>query len=166
MSLNKKITSYILLVAVIICSTIFSAGALSEKEVAVEKFYSYEQKLLCISYRGDTVNYPENSLQGIKSALNKGADFVSVNLEKTADGVFYLCEDESLGNVCNAPYESLSQMTSSEVEKYKLTDIYGNETKYGFTSLTELLKKTDSKDGIILDVKSEYKEIYNLNLPI
>ena len=159
MSLNKKITSYILLVAVIICSTFFSAGALFEKEIAVGKFYSCEQKLLCISHRGDIENYPENSLEGVKSALKKGADFVSVNVAKTADGVFYLCEDESLGNVCNAPYESLAQMNSSEADNYVLYDIVGNETKYKLTSLEELLKETDSEDGIILDVKPEDKDV-------
>ncbi len=158
MSLNKKFTSYILIVAVIICSTFFSAGALFEKEIAVGKFYSAEQKLLCISHRGDTENYPENSLEGIKSALKMGADFVSVNVEKTADGVFYLCESESLGNICNASYDSLSQANSSEADSFKLYDIFGKETKFTLTSLVELIKNTDSEDGIILDVKPEDKD--------
>ena len=90
--------------------------------------------------------------------MKTGADFVSVNLEKTADGVFYLCESESLGNVCNAPYESLSQMNSAEAEKYKLYDVFGKETEHKLTSLETLLKKTDSEDGIILDVKAEDKD--------
>lgn len=158
MSFKNKLTSSILLVAVIICSTAFSSSALFEKEIAVGKFYSTENKLICISHRGDTENYPENSLDGVKSALKTGADFVSVNLEKTADGVFYLCESESLGNVCNAPYESLSQMNSAEAEKYKLYDVFGKETEHKLTSLETLLKKTDSEDGIILDVKAEDKD--------
>lgn len=163
MSLKNRFTSYILLVAAIIFTTVFSSSALSEKEIAAGKFYSTEQKLLCISHRGDTELYPENSLEGVKSALDKGADFVSVNLDKTADGVFYLCESESLGNVCNAPYESLSQMNSSEAGEYKLYDIFGKETEYKLTSLETLLEKTDSEDGIILDVKSEDKDaVYDI----
>ncbi len=163
MSFKNRFTSYILLVAAIIFTTAFSSSALSEKEIAVGKFYSTEQKLLCISHRGDTELYPENSLEGVKSALEKGADFVSVNLEKTADGVFYLCESESLGNVCNAPYESLSQMNSSEAEDYRLYDVFGKETEYRLTSLETLLEKTDSEDGIILDVKPEDKDtVYDI----
>lgn len=163
MSLKNRFTSYILLVAAIIFTTVFSSSALSEKAVAAGKFYSTEQKLLCISHRGDTELYPENSLEGVKSALEKGADFVSVNLDKTADGVFYLCESESLGNVCNAPYESLFQMNSSEAGEYKLYDIFGKETEYKLTSLEALLKNTDSEDGIILDVKSEDKDaVYDI----
>lgn len=158
MGLKNKLISSILLVAVIIFSSFFSAGAIFEKETALEKFYSSEQKLLCISHRGDTEFYPENSLEGVKSALKKGADFVAVNIVKTADGVYFLCEDESLGNVCNAPYESLSQMNAAEAEKYKLYDVYGKETEYKLTSLERLLEKTDSEDGLILDVKPEYKD--------
>ena len=163
MGLKNKLISSILLVAVIIFSSFFSAGAIFEKETALEKFYSSEQKLLCISHRGDTEFYPENSLEGVKSALKKGADFVAVNIVKTADGVYFLCEDESLGNVCNAPYESLSQMNAAEAEKYKLYDVYGKETEYKLTSLERLLEKTDSEDGLILDVKPEYKDgVYNV----
>ncbi len=154
----KKITSFTISLTALLLIMSFSVSAVSGTESTVDKFYSYDDSLLCISHRGDTVSYPENSLEGVKSALKKGADFVSVNIEKTADGVFYLCEDESLGNVCNAPYDSLSQMKSDEVESCFLYDIYGKETKYIMTSLETLLEETDSTDGIILDIKPEYKE--------
>ncbi len=148
----------IIFVLVLIFATFITSGAVSEKESAVGKFYSFDQKLLCISYRGDTAEYPENSLVAVKSAFKKGSDFVSVSLDKTKDGVFYLCERESLGNVCNAPYESLSQIDSAEVNTYRLFDIYGKETKYQLTSLEELIKNTDNEDGIILDILSEDKD--------
>ncbi len=157
----KKITSFIVFLVSLAVLAALNAGAIGEEDFAVGKFYGYEEKLLCISHRGDTAAYPENSLEGIKSALKKGADFVSVNVEKTSDGVFYLCEDESLVNICNAPYEGLSQMKSDEVDDYILYDIYGRETKFRITSLERLLRETDGGDGIILDIKPEYKdEIY------
>lgn len=163
MKLIKNVFLYTVFVTVLISVFVFSSSAFGEKEIAVDKFYSQKEKLLCISHRGDTADYPENSLEGVKSALKKGADFVSVNLEKTSDGVFYLCEDESLGNVCNAPYESLFQMKSDEVIRYNLYDIYGKETEYKMTSLETLLNKTNSEDGLILDVKPEYKdEVYSV----
>ena len=153
----------IILMFVLIFSMFISVGAVSEKEAALDKFYSYEQKLLCISHRGDTVLYPENSLAAVKSALKKGADFVSVSLDKTKDGVFYLCECESLGNICNAPYESLSEINSADVNSYKAIDIYGNETEYNLTALSELLINTDTEDGIILDVLPEDKDaVYDI----
>ncbi len=163
MRLKNKIASFFLVLSVLLSCLILSCAAVREEETALSKFYSDRSSLLCISHRGDTASYPENSLAGIKSALKKGADFVSVSLDKTADGVFYLCERESLGNVCNAPYESLSQMNSSEIDNYRLYDIFGKETEYKPTSLVELIENTDSKDGIILDVTSEHKdEVYGI----
>ena len=150
-------------VLVSLFSLSLNAGALSDKETALEKFYSYEEKLLCISHRGDTVFYPENSLEAVESALKKGADFVSVNLEKTSDGVFYLCESESLGNVCNSPYEKLADVKSDEIDEYFLYDVYGQLTKHKMTSLLKILEKTGSEDGLIFDIKSEYKdEVYDV----
>ncbi len=159
----KRFFSTATVLLILLYTFIFSAVAISDKVTTVSRFYSYDEKLLCVSHRGDTAFYPENSLEGVISALEKGADFVSVNLEKTSDGVFYLCEDESLGNVCDAPYDSLSQMKAAEVEKYYLYDIYGKETKLRMTSLQKLINETDSKDGIILDIKPEYKdEVYSV----
>lgn len=154
----RKIVFAILITAVLFSSVAVSAAAATEKASSVEKFYNYNEGLLCISHRGDTSAYPENSLEAVKSALKKGADFVSVNLEKTSDGVFYLCENESLGNICNAPYESLAQLKSEEVDSYFLYDVYGKQTDFRMTSLEKLLDETDGKDGIIIDVRSEYKD--------
>ena len=158
MKSNNKFSAMIILVSLLCLFLSSSVSAVSKKGKSVDKFYSYNQKLLCISYRGDTAYYPENSLKGVKSALEKGADFVSVSLDKTSDGVFYLCERESLGNVCNAEAESLSQLKSDEVDNYRCYDVYGNETEYVLTSLDELLNNTDNNDGLILDVLSEDKD--------
>lgn len=151
--------------SMLIFSTALSSVAAEEKEYAVNKFYSYNQKLICISHRGDTASYPENSIEAVCSALEKGADFVSVSLNKTKDGVYYLCERASMGNVINAPYESLSDINSQDIGNYRLYDIYGNLTDLKLASLEELLKSTDVKDGIILDVLSSDKDsVYDVLL--
>lgn len=161
MNLIKRASGVVLMLVIILFTQIFTVGALFEKESAVEKFYTDSGSLICISHRGDTTVYPENSLEAVKSAFRKGADFVSVNLEKTSDGVFYLCEDESLGNVCTASCEKLSDINSADLEKCNLYDIFGNGTELKMTSLEKLLEKTDLSDGIILDIKPEYKdEVY------
>lgn len=163
MKFLKKLYCISIVILAAFCSVAFDSFAVSDNEAALEKFFSYDEKLLCISHRGDTAFYPENSLEAVESALKKGADFVSVNLEKTSDGVFYLCEGESLGNVCNATYERLSDATADEADEYFLYDTFGQLTKHKMTSLAELLEKTDSEDGLIFDIKSEYKdEVYDV----
>ena len=49
--------------------------------------------ILCVSYRGDTAEFESNSPEAVVSAFSKGADFVSVNIRKTADGELVLCRE-------------------------------------------------------------------------
>ena len=59
-----------------------------------------KRDIITVSYRGDTENYPENSVEAILSAKEAGADMVSVGVQKTKD-VLILAEDENIGNFCN-----------------------------------------------------------------
>ena len=97
-------TFYILtLVLVLLLSfTVTSFGISAE-----EKFENNRMGLISVSYRGDTENYPENSLEAILSAKEIGADMVSVGVQKTKD-LLILAEDENIGNFCNSKSESIS----------------------------------------------------------
>ena len=48
------------------------------------------------AHRGDNANYPENSAEGILSAVLMGADCIEIDIRLTADGVMVLLHDESL----------------------------------------------------------------------
>ena len=54
------------------------------------------QEVLCISYRGDTALYEQNSEQAVLSAFTKGADFVSVNVRKAENGALVLCSENAV----------------------------------------------------------------------
>lgn len=47
-------------------------------------------------HRGDVEHYPENSIEGIISAINKGIDLVEVDVYLTADGVLVLNHGDDL----------------------------------------------------------------------
>lgn len=158
MNFKKKIVC-IITVLVLVALTVFSSSALSVGEILSDN----EGRILSVAFRGDTAFYPENSLEGVLSTAKKGADMVSVSVMKTKDGVFVLCENESLGNVCDAPYESISEVTFNEVQKYFLYDNGGKLTEYKIASLKELLKSVDSEMHLILDINWEDRDgIYEL----
>ena len=48
------------------------------------------------SHRGDVVNYPENSLEAILSAIMLGADAVEIDIRLTKDNVMVLMHDDTL----------------------------------------------------------------------
>ncbi len=66
----------------------------------------YEEKLYAMtsptgrmtadSHRGDVQNYPENSLEGVLSALLMGADVIEIDIRLTKDNVMVLMHDATL----------------------------------------------------------------------
>jgi glycerophosphoryl diester phosphodiesterase len=48
------------------------------------------------AHRGDVVNYPENSLEAILSAIMLGADAVEIDIRLTKDNVMVLMHDDTL----------------------------------------------------------------------
>jgi hypothetical protein len=82
----KKISSILLVLICLISGGIFIfyAEAKSENDI---------NSLVCISHRGDSAEYESNSLKAVVSAFDKGSDLVSVNIRKTAEGDFVLCEE-------------------------------------------------------------------------
>lgn len=55
-----------------------------------------EGRMMGDAHRGDNVNYPENSAEGILSAVLMGADCIEIDIRLTADSVMVLMHDESL----------------------------------------------------------------------
>ncbi len=119
---------------------------------------------MCISYRGDTAIYPENSLEGILSAEEKGADAVSVGVQKTSDGVFVLTQsNKKLSDVSDAPYASVNEITYNELQKYYLKDSTGALTAYRMVSLNQTIDVTDDDFIIIVDANWEDRDgIYDV----
>ena len=49
-----------------------------------------------MAHRGDWRNFPENSLEGIESAIQMGVDVVELDVQRTSDGTFILMHDAKL----------------------------------------------------------------------
>ena len=162
MYFNKKLPIFLVVCLFIVCS-VLSSTAVSDN-MDISKPVNIDGKnLICVSYRGDTADFPKNSVEGILSAKGKGADMVSVSVLKTKDGVFVLCEDESLGNICNAPYGRIEEVMSGQLNEYNLYDSFGNLTEYRMHTAEELLNSTDSSLHLIFDIRWEDRDgIYEL----
>ncbi len=114
-------------------------------------------ELLSVSFRGDTANYPANSLEAVASAKKIGADMVSVGVRKTADGVFVLCDSEDPSSFLTAPFESVKESSCSQLEEGFLTDKTGKATEYKIARLEDVLAET--KDIVlILDFQWEDRD--------
>ena len=129
---------------------------------ADEKLNNNRNGLISVAYRGDTENYPENSLEAILSAKEIGADMVSVGVAKTKDGTFILAENENVRNFCNADSVTIADTEWAELQNCRLYDNSGKLTDFRIATLSEALEK--AKDVVlILDIEAEDKdEVYSV----
>lgn len=105
-------------------------------------------------HKGDGVDAPENSIAGIMSALEKGANFDEIDVQQSKDGVLVLCHDKSLKNVAglsshvmDLTYEELSNV---DIGKSFSDDYIGEK----IPSLEEALAAAKDKIGLIIDLKT------------
>ncbi len=157
----KRKKLLILFTALLLIFTM-SASAFASGSVS-EKLYDRNSGLMSVSYRGDTSLYPENSLEGILSAKEKGADMVSVGVDKTIDGIYVLTENKPLSKVSDAPFDEVSEITYEELQKYFLYNNTGELTSYRMVSLSQTIDVVGEELILILDADwSERDGIYEL----
>ncbi len=162
MSSKIKNIFVITVISILFFSLSFSCFAMNS--YSADTLYSEENSIMCISYRGETALYPENSLEGVLSAEEKDADGVSVGVRKTADGILVLTESgKKLSDVTDAPYESVGEITYEQLQNYYLKDNTGALTKYRMVSLSQTISLTGEDFIIIVDAPWEERDgIYDL----
>lgn len=57
---------------------------------------TYEGKMMVAGHRGDSANYPENTMQAFRAAIAAGADMIETDVRMTKDGVLVLIHDKSV----------------------------------------------------------------------
>lgn len=135
--------------------TIFSC--FSAFAVTAEEALTVKNKIIAVSYRGDTENYPENSIEAILSAKEIGADMVSVSVTKTKDNTLILAENENIRNFCNAEADTISDTEWAQLENCRLYDNSGKLTDCKIVTLPEVLEKSENII-LILDISAEDKD--------
>lgn len=131
-----------------------------------EKLYAITNpsgRPMCVSHRGDVINYPEDSLEGILSASMLGADVIELDVMLTKDNVLVLCHDETLTNTTNVNKLKgknglpdsvyVRDWTYEQIQELSLLDRSGNVTKYKMPSYYEMLMTMRGRCFVMVDVK-------------
>ncbi len=103
-----------LIVVVVITGSIFTYN------VATNRYnfnIDYIKNTEITAHRGDSLNYPENTILAFDSAVNKDADWIELDVQLTKDKEIVVCHDANLKrvagvdkNIYDLSYEELSQI--------------------------------------------------------
>ncbi len=136
--------------------------------------HDYEEKLHTLvtktgrissdAHRGDTQNYPENSLEGIYSAILLGADVVEIDVRLTKDNIMVLMHDASLKRMTSWAMKSgrnglpesdqISDWTYEQLCELRLM-YKGRVTEYKIPTLYEVAQLFSKRAQIHLDKKAD-----------
>lgn len=129
-----------------------------------EQFFTPNGRTMSIAHRGDRNEYyPENSIEGILSAIMAGADMVEIDLAKTKDGqIVVIHDDELLGTTdlalqrldgANLPESNrVVDWTLEELRQLHLTFAGGIEvTDYVIPTLKDVLMVCNNRVFVTLD---------------
>lgn len=103
-----------LIVVVVITGSIFTYN------VATNRYnfnIEYIKNTEITAHRGDSLNYPENTILAFDSAVSKDADWIELDVQLTKDKEIVVCHDANLKrvagvdkNIYDLSYEELSQI--------------------------------------------------------
>jgi len=77
-----------------------------------------------VAHRGDSANYPENTLEAFKSAVKMGIDVVETDVHLSKDGVIVIWHDPTLERNTDG---------SGTLESHTLAELKGYDAGYTFT---------------------------------
>ena len=132
-----------------------------------EKLYAITNpsgRPMAMSHRGDTMNYPENSLEGYLSAALLGTDVIEMDVVLTRDHVIVMMHDETLTRTTNVASMKgknglpdsvyVRDWTYEQLQSLSLLDTQGKVTKYKIPSFYEVLMVLRGRCFAALDSKA------------
>lgn len=90
-----------------------------------------------VGHRGWPERYPENSLEGLKTALEAGADAIEVDIQFTQDRQPVICHDANLERVSNQANE-LASLTWEQLQTISVHEPQRFNEKFKPTSIPHL----------------------------
>lgn len=108
-----------------------------------------------IGHRMGNLEYPENSMLGLKSAIEHGYDMVEIDVQQLKDNTILLVHDKSFKRLAGS---SLKVVDSTLDDVLKLDPTYThpnlNISKEHFATLTEISNEAKGKINLMIEVKT------------
>ena len=130
-------------------------------EEKLAAFADPDGRMMSCFHRGDFIHYPENSIEGIISAVKMGADNIEIDVQLTRDGIPVLMHDDTLNRTTDWQSKAgkeglpesryLSDWTYEELGQLRLNNYNGQDTDYKIPTLKEALQVCNGRTTIRLD---------------
>ena len=116
---------------------------------------THEGKMMVAGHRGDSANYPENTMAAFRAAIAAGADMIETDVRLTRDGVPVLIHDRTVDRTTDGK-GYVKDMTFAELRALNAGSTALPQTVPTLEELLELLHSSDVT--LNLEVKEYHEE--------
>jgi len=106
-----------------------------------------------ISHRTHGGTMPENTLVGVRAALDAGADAIELDLRATADGVLVLLHDETLERTTGDP-RPVAEVTGDALAAIEVRSRPGQLPPHRVPTLAEVFATVGGAAVVVVEVKA------------
>jgi len=112
------------------------------------------KNVLVASHRADWRNFPENSLEGMESAINMGVDILEIDLAMTSDSILVLMHDRNVDRTTTGK-GSVNTYTLDSIKGLFLKNGCGVKTDYKIPTLEAALLLC--KNRVVINIDKGYQ---------
>lgn len=143
---RRKLAIFIVVV-LYLTATFFISMSVSESIIHLGRNISIA------AHRGDPIGAPENTISSVRSALEKGVDYVEIDVQITKDGIVVLNHDSNLMRVAGVP-QRVSDLTYEEISALDVGGRFSKEfSGEGIPTLEEVLIEVKGRAKLIIEIK-------------
>lgn len=102
---------------------------------------------ILIAHRGSTLPYLENTVDGIKKAIDNSADFVELDFRSTRDGEIVAFHDSHVGRLTNGKGK-VAKLSLAELRNLSLRIKFGRYA-WHIPTYNECIDVIDDKIGLL-----------------
>ena len=154
----KKLLLIVALVATSLSCIAAKPAKKTENLTRAQKIYAElhnpsSKYVLVAAHRADWRNFPENSLEAIESAIQKGVDIIELDIKMTKDGHLVLMHDRKLDRTTTGK-GYVKDYTLAEIKALVMRAGQNAKTRYKVPTLEEALLVC--KDRAVINVDHGY----------
>ena len=107
-----------------------------------------DSRIILAAHRGDKFNYPENTMQAFKSAIDLGVDMIETDVRMTKDGELVLIHDRSAFRTTGV-VKNIDEMTLTEVKALDAGCMTEKPMKADIPTVREFLELVKDTDVLV-----------------
>lgn len=116
------------------------------------------KNVLVVAHRGDWRNWPENSLEAMQSAIDKGADIIELDIRLTKDSVLVVCHDAKLDRTTSGK-GFIKDWYADSIASLFLKTGHGIKTDIKMPTLRQALELCKGQAVVNIDKGYEYYDL-------